>query len=164
MLKDFWEQDAIVVVGCDLSAPLGQAHYSKLKYSHIAERVSRLRIQRDDWLYEIFGSFQARDAMHMAWALPPASSELNGIRATAGHSFLVEPSEQERRLGATLRRIWHFRIDDPGESHLAEGAVYNTWAFGLKTAEPRLWHISKFPTHSALVSLRDDTPTGRPRF
>lgn len=52
--KGIFGEDAVLIFESELSSPLGSAHYSQLKYPDLPCRVSRLRIERGDWAYDLF--------------------------------------------------------------------------------------------------------------
>lgn len=131
--------------------PQGRAIYEQLGYPGTIYRVTRLTMANGPYSYEIYGAWLPEaQALHMVSQVPPATRELNGLKATAGVALYVPSSEDQQGRGIIYSHNWHLRIDEPGDSLMQVGEVYATSDLGRQTV---LDHSrTEFQEHAAFAA------------
>ncbi|MEO3998908.1 hypothetical protein [Mesorhizobium sp. CAU 1732] len=135
----------------------GRAIYEQLGYPGTIYRVTRLTMVNGPYSYEIYGAwFPEAQVLHVARQVPPASRELNGVKATAGIAVFVPSTEETDGRGIIYPHVWYLRIDEPGDSLMQIGEVYATSGLGRETV---LDHSgTEFQEHAALVAYSSEPP------
>lgn len=130
---DIFGEDAQIILDADIPVAQGQAYFSSLKYRDSIYRVSRLRIFDLDteFAYSVFGYFDLTDAIDLAMKLPPARTELDGLRLSCAQMSVVDLGELGRNYGRYRVENHLFRVEHSGLTNIPVGTLFEHWGVGV---------------------------------
>ncbi|MGW6779359.1 hypothetical protein ACWF50_15145 [Brucella pseudogrignonensis] len=149
---DIFGEDAQVILDADIPVNEGQAYFSSLKYRDCIYRVSRLRIfdLNTEFAYSVFGYFDLTDAIDLAMKLPPARTELDGLRLSCTETNIVDLGELGRNY--VRQRVGNhvYRVEHAGQTNIPVGTLFEHWGLGIISCSLDQAIIAEFDEHAAL--------------
>ncbi|TGS46282.1 MULTISPECIES: hypothetical protein [unclassified Mesorhizobium] len=116
-------------------------------------RVARLTVRDRGFQYAVFGDFNIESARHLETVLPPASKEIHGLKITVGVCAFRSHGQPEVASGLLPYQEFHVQVDDPGDSEMQVGEIYEPQDLGR--GQPLQTSHAKFRDHEARAFYRE---------